>query len=119
MGLFQIKCWSCQKPFMWFSGNRSQLCIKCEPPKPVEIKQGANVSYTMTVNDPHGDRVKQLEALLEAKNLTLLRTAENLELIAELLDKGEARTRLLKTVAILRSKKKQRAGNRKSRARVD
>lgn len=32
MGLYPIDCKGCGQPFMWFSGDMSQLCSNCKPP---------------------------------------------------------------------------------------
>jgi hypothetical protein len=32
MGLYEIHCPKCDKPFKWFSGNDNQLCVECDPP---------------------------------------------------------------------------------------
>lgn len=55
MGLYQIKCISCQEPFMWFSGNLDQRCDICQknyPPTLNKVVENPPVIVSTAVSGP-------------------------------------------------------------------
>ena len=68
MGFYPVECLSCHKPFRWFSGSHTQICIECEKPKKEEMIMNNETKETEYLNQIiklQGDLISFLKAEVE------------------------------------------------------